>query len=55
MPAEHLHAGKCRVKHLDIEPLLSKMGAYIEDAQGNVGLEDLHLLRILVEKISVSE
>jgi hypothetical protein len=55
MPAEHLHAGKCRVKNLYVESLLSKMRAYIKDAQRNVRLEDLHLLRILVKKISVSE
>ena len=55
MVLEVVQAGESCVEDLDGKTLRTKMRANVQEAKRNVGLEDLHFFRILVEKVAVRE
>jgi hypothetical protein len=50
-----LSAGESGIEYLHIKALLPQMRANVEEAQGDIGLEDLPLFGILIEKVTVGE
>jgi hypothetical protein len=52
---ERFPAGKGSVEYIDIEALLSQVRAQIQNTQGGIGLHDLKLFGVFVEKVTVCE
>jgi hypothetical protein len=52
---ERVPAGKSGVEYVDIETLPPQVRAKIQNAQRGVGLHDLKLFGIFVEKVTVCE
>jgi hypothetical protein len=55
MLKECVSIGEGRVEDIDIESLVSQMRAQVQDAERSVGLHDLKLLGVFVEKVAVGE
>jgi hypothetical protein len=55
MMEEGIAAGEGGIEDLHIESRTAQVGTEIQDAQRRIGLHDLHLFGIFVEKVTMSE
>jgi hypothetical protein len=53
MREKRVPAGERSIEYFDIEPLISEVRTQIQNTQRRVGLHDLKLFGIFVEKVTV--